>query len=253
MGNISVIIVTKNEAHNIVDCLRSVSFAKEIIVFDSGSTDDTVSLCKSYTSLVTVTPDWPGDGPQKNRALKQASCDWVLCLDADERVSPMLAKEIEATLPYTIHNAFNIPYQSSYCGKTIRYGDWANESHIRLFRNGKGAFTEDRVHCHLQVQGSIGKLTHPIIHHPFQHLSTLLLKMNDYSSQSAKTLFEKGKKATLATALSHGLWTFIRGYLLKRGWLDGREGFLLAMSNAQGTYYRYLKLMYLWDNAKKKR
>lgn len=246
MTKLTTIVVTKNEAHNIADCLTSVSFCDEIIVFDSGSTDGTPQICQEYTPFVTITPDWPGDGPQKNRAIAQATGDWILCLDADERVSPALAQEIQNIIQNTTHTAFEIPYQSTYCGKKIRFGDWRNESHVRLFRRNHAHFTEDIVHCHLQVQGTTGKLQHAIIHHPFQHLGAMLAKMNDYSTQSAKAKFLQGKKSSLCTALSHGIWAFIRGYILKSGWRDGKEGYLLAVSNAQGTYYRYLKLMYLW-------
>ena len=246
MSSLSVIIVTKNEAHNIKDCLESVQFADEIILYDSGSTDNTVEIAKSYTPYVTVT-DWPGDGPQKNRALTKTTSDWVLCLDADERVTPALKQEILACLPQTNFDAFDIPYQSSYCQKMIRFGDWRNEKHLRLFKRTKGKFTEDVVHCHLQVNGKIGLLKNPIHHYPFHNLEHLLHKLNDYSTQSALHKFKMGKKATLWTALSHSTWTFIRGYFIKLGLLDGKEGFMLALSNAQGTYYRYVKLMYLWQ------
>ncbi len=245
MTNISVIIVTKNEAHNIADCIQSVNFADEIIVYDSGSSDGTPDLCRKLNAKVTITPDWPGDGPQKNRALQHATSDWILCLDADERVTLALAKEIQQIIYQTSFAAFDIPYQSTYCGKKIRFGDWRGESHIRLFQRTKAKFTEDIVHCHLEVKGKVGKLKNKILHHPFHNLGALLHKLNDYSTQSAKRLFAKGRKASLGTALSRSLWTFIRGYFLKWGFLDGKEGFLLAVSNAQGTYYRYVKLMYL--------
>ncbi len=248
MTKLSVIVVTKNEAHNIADCLKSVSFADEIVIFDSGSTDGTPALCQTYTPKVTITPDWPGDGPQKNRAIAQANGEWILCLDADERVSPELAQEILSVINgNSSHDAFDIPYQSTYCGKAIRFGDWRGESHIRLFRKSKARFTEDIVHCHLDVKGTVGTLKNIIIHHPFHHLGAMLHKLNDYSNQSAKLLFAKGRKSSLCTALSHSIWSFLRGYIIKLGFLDGREGFLLAVSNAQGTYYRYLKLMYLWQ------
>ena len=247
MTKLSVIVVTKNEAHNIVDCIQSVQFADEIIIFDSGSTDGTPDICRQFTPHVVVTADWPGDGPQKNRALEIATGEWVLCLDADERLTPELAKEIQATVLNAQENAFSIPYRSTYCGRLIRFGDWRGEEHTRLFKRNKAKFTEDIVHCHLKVEGSIGKLKEYIIHHPFHHMGALLHKMNDYSTQSAKNHFNRGKKATLWTALSHSIWSFFRGYFLKMGFLDGREGFLLAVSNAEGTYYRYLKLMYLWE------
>lgn len=250
MTKLSVVIVTKNEAHNIEDCLKSVDFADEIVLFDSGSTDNTVAIALSYTPHVTVTPDWPGDGPQKNRALAKTHGEWVLCLDADERVTNALALEIQKIIASdTPYVAFDIPYQSTYCGKAIRFGDWRGESHVRLFKRNHARFTENIVHCHLAVDGKTGKLKHKIIHHPFHHLGGMLHKLNDYSTQSAKALFSRGKKASLWTALSHGLWSFFKGYILKMGFLDGREGFILAMSNAQGTYYRYLKLMYLHQAA----
>lgn len=249
MSSISVIIVTKNEAHNIKACLESVAFADEIIIYDSGSTDNTVEIAKAYTSHITVT-DWPGDGPQKNRALAHATSDWVLCLDADERVSPALRQEIQDCLSRTDCHGFDIPYQSSYLNKMIRFGDWRNEKHRRLFKLDKGRFTEDVVHCHLQIEGKVGLLKHPIYHHPFKNVEHLLQKLNDYSTQSALHKFKQGKKASLWTALSHGMWTFIRGYLIKFGFLDGKEGFMLALSNAQGTYYRYVKLMYLGKEKK---
>lgn len=251
MTKLSVVVVTKNEAHNIAACLASVAFADERIVFDSGSTDGTPIICQEWGAKVTITPDWPGDGPQKNRALSIAKGEWVLCLDADERVSEALAKEILLAIQSHSHAAYDIPYQSTYCGKAIRFGDWRNESHIRLFKRSSAAFTEDIVHCHLDVKGKIGRLKNPIIHHPFHHLGAMLFKLNDYSTQSAIALFKKGRKATLFTALSHSIWSFFRGYFLKLGLADGKEGFLLAVSNAQGTYYRYLKLMYLWQEQQK--
>ncbi len=244
MPTLSVIVITKNEAHNIKACLESVSFADQIIVYDCGSQDDTVAICKSYTEHVVET-DWPGDGPQKNRALNDATGDWVLCLDADERVTPDLAQEIQTKIGSHQANGFIIPFQSTYCGKAIKYGDWHGEKHLRLFKRAKGGFSDHVVHCHTTVEGNIEQMKHKIIHHPFQNLDAMLHKLNDYSTGSALRKFKQGKKASLWTAVSHGLWTFIRGYVLKRGCLDGKEGFMLAMSNAQGTYYRYLKLMLL--------
>lgn len=252
MSTLSVIIITKNEQQNIVDCLKSVQFADEIIVLDSQSTDQTVELAKQYTDLVEVT-DWPGDGPQKNRALKKACKDWILCLDADERVSPELAKQIQQVIKTNDFAGYHIPYTSTYCSKPIRFGDWRNESHLRLFQRKLGTFSDDVVHCHAKISGKTSKLNYPIIHHPFHHLHAMLVKLNEYSSESSKNHHQRGRRANLFTAISHGLWTFIRGYFIKLGFLDGKEGFLLAVSNAEGTYYRYLKLMYLCENNKAKR
>lgn len=243
---ISVLIVTYNEAHNIEACLHSVSFAKEIIVMDCGSIDQTVSIARKFTPHVIITPDWPGDGPQKKRALEQATQDWILILDADERVSPKLATELAEICgkkPQQSFAGYDIPYQSHYFGYPIRFGDWRGEKHLRLFNKKSGQITPNIVHCQVKLNGSKGQTTGNIIHHPFRSLDTLIHKMNVYSSESAKHKFALNKKASLFTAISHGLWCFIRGYIVKLGFLDGQAGFMLALSNAHGTYYRYIKLM----------
>lgn len=243
---LSVIIVTLNEAHNIEACLQSVSFAREIIIFDSGSTDNTVEIARRYTQHVYVT-DWPGDGPQKNRALNKTTQPWILCLDADERVTAPLQDEIRTilTTSKTPCDGYIIPYQSTYLGKPIRFGDWRGEAHLRLFQKAKGTITNDIVHCHIDINGKVGKCKNKIIHHPFHTLEAMLYKLNVYSTKSAETKFKQGKKATFLSALSHGIWSFFRGYILRVGFLDGIAGFNLAFSNAVGTYYRYLKLMQL--------
>lgn len=242
MSKLSVIVITKNEAHNIIDCLDSASFADEWVVVDSGSTDGTPELCRSRATVLVT--DWPGDGPQKNRAIALTTHEWILCLDADERVTPSLAKEIQHIIHNTDCAGFEIPYRSTYCGKTIRFGDWRGEKHLRLFRKDSGQFSNLVVHCKADIQGKIGLLKNHIVHHPFRSLEALLHKMNDYSTGSAQRKWEQGKKATLWTALSHSLWSFFRGYILKGGFLDGQAGFMLAVSNAEGTYYRYLKLLF---------
>lgn len=243
MGSLSVIIITKNEAHNIEACLKSVEWADEIIVVDSGSTDATVEISKRFTEKVVVT-DWPGYGAQKQRALDLATKEWVLSLDADERVSKELKEEIFQNISNTENDAFEIYFRSEYCGKMIRFGDWLNDKQAVLFRRTKGAFVSLKVHERIEIQGKIGKLKGVIYHHAFPNLETVLRKMNDYSSWGAEQKHEQGKKGSLAKAISHGLWAFFRGYILRFGFLDGREGFLLAVSNAEGTYYRYLKLFY---------
>ena len=246
---LSVIVIARDEAHTIDDCLASVAWADEIVVLDSGSADDTVSLCRRHTPDVYAT-DWPGFGPQKNRALERASGDWVLSLDADERVTPELAAEIRAVIGDTPLAGFHIPFQSTYLGRPIRHGDWKSERHLRLFRRQAGRFTDDRVHERLLVEGQTGQLKGSIVHHSFADLEEVLDKVNRYSSDGAALRLARGKRANMATALSHGFWTFFKGYVLRAGFLDGREGFLLAVSNALGCFYRYVKLVYLQEAKK---
>jgi len=245
---LSVIIITKNEAQHIHDCLASVQFADEIIVVDSGSIDATVALCQPFTSHVYV-HDWAGFGVQKNRALSYATGDWVLSIDADERVSPALQAQILSTLQHSQHNALYIPRTSSYCGRFIHHSGWSPDYVLRLFRRHCAQFSDDLVHEKLLLtSGSSDKLTEALIHYSFATLDDVLDKVNRYSSAGAQMKFAQGKKASLGTAITHGLWAFIRTYFLQRGFLDGREGFILAVSNAEGTYYRYLKLMYLQEH-----
>lgn len=244
MSLLSVIIITKNEEHNIEDCLKSVSFAQEIVIVDSGSTDRTVELARHYTDKILVT-DWPGYGKQKQRALDLATGDWVLSIDADERVTEKLKQEILSILPNTDLDAFSIPFRSEYCGKAIRFGDWWNDKQVVLFRRQKASFTASIIHERVEITGRIGKLKNYIYHLAFRDLHMVLRKMNDYSTWSANHKQKQGKLGGLWQALSHGLWTFLRGYILRLGFLDGKEGFLLAISNAEGTYYRYLKLGYI--------
>ncbi len=244
---LSVIVITKDEAGSIRPCLESVSWADEIVVVDSGSSDDTAAICREYTDKVTVT-DWPGFGPQKNRALDAARGEWVLSLDADERVSPELRAEIEAAMadPGTAA-AFRMPRSSSYCGRFMRHGGWWPDYVTRLFRRGRARFSDDLVHERLVVDGEVGSLSSPLLHETFRDPEEVLQKVNAYSSAGARMMAQRGRKATLAGAVARGLWSFLRSYVLRAGFLDGREGFMLAVSNAEGTYYRYLKLMLLTD------
>lgn len=243
--SLSVIVITHNEAHAIRVCLESVEWADEIIVVDSGSTDDTVAICREFTTHV-YSHDWPGFGPQKNRALDYATGEWVMSLDADERLSPALRDEIQAAMaaPGT-NSAFKMPRFSSFCGRFMRHAGWWPDYVTRLFRRGSAHFSDDLVHERLLVTGTIDVLKFPLLHDTYRDLEEVLDKVNSYSTAGARMLHQKHRKAGLSTAVAHGLWAFVRTYFLRRGFLDGREGFMLAVSNAEATYYRYIKLMLL--------
>ncbi|MDA1017170.1 MAG: glycosyltransferase family 2 protein [Planctomycetota bacterium] len=248
---LSVIIIAKNEAGTIRPCLESVAWADEIIVLDSGSTDQTVAICREFTPNVHLT-DWPGYGRQKNRALNLANGDWVLSIDADERISPELRAEIEGIINAdsvpshdTPVDAYRMPRLSSYCGRWIRHSGWWPDHVLRLTRRGVARFTDDLVHERMVIDGPIGTLTNPLMHETFQTLDAVLDKVNEYSTASARMQFERGKRGSLLQAVLRGLWNFFKTYVVRGGFLDGREGFMLAVSNAEGTYYRYLKLMLL--------
>ncbi|MGH8769472.1 MAG: glycosyltransferase family 2 protein [Burkholderiales bacterium] len=244
--SVSVIVITKNEADVIERCLRSVDWADEVIVLDSGSTDRTVEISRGLGARVSVTADWPGFGPQKNRALAQATGDWVLSLDADEWVTPELRDEILNVITRTDGTvAFRVPRLSSFCGRFMRHSGWWPDYVTRLFFRGAARFSDDVVHERVIVEGKAGTLRELIMHETFVDLDELLQKMNNYSSLAAQEMRHGGRKAGLAGAVLRGLWAFIRTYFLRGGFLDGREGFMLAVATAEGTYYRYAKLMLL--------
>ncbi len=243
---ISVVVITKNEAGAIERCLQSVDWADEVIVLDSGSTDRTVGISRELGARVSVTADWPGFGPQKNRALEQATGDWVLSLDADEWITQGLRDEILDVVSRPDGAiAFRVPRLSSFCGRFMRHSGWWPDYVTRLFRRGSARFSDDVVHEHVIVEGKTGTLRAPIMHETFIDLDELLHKMNSYSSLAAQDMGRGGRKAGLAGAVLRGLWAFIRSYFLRGGFLDGREGFMLAVATAEGTYYRYAKLMLL--------
>lgn len=247
---LSVIIIAKNEAAHIIGCLESVAFADEFIVVDSGSTDNTVALARDFGARVEVTPDWPGFGPQKNRALDLATGDWVLSIDADERVTPELAREIQAVLAAPQSDAYEIARLSEFCGRFIRHSGWWPDYVLRLFKRGTARFTDAAVHERVVPQGQALRLQGHFEHHPYPNLDALVNKINRYSSDAAAMMYARGKRATVFSALGHGFWTFVRIYLIRRGFLDGRHGLVLAVTAAAGSFFRYAKLSFLSDARK---
>lgn len=241
---LSVIIITKNEIGSIAGCIESVPFADEIIVLDSGSDDGTPELCRSLGARVEST-DWPGFGPQKNRALALAQGDWVLSLDADERVSLELRQEILHVLAGQEELPCAFPRLSSYLGRPMRHSGWWPDHVVRLFRRGTARFSDDIVHERLVFDGKARILRSPLLHDSFTDLDEVIDKMNRYSSAGARMAQARGKSSSLLLAVGKGLVAFFRTYIVRAGFLDGPEGFMLAVSNAEGTYYRQLKLMLL--------
>ncbi len=243
---ISAIVIAKNEESVIGRCLQSVKWADEIIVLDSGSIDRTVEICRQFTEKVHVTDDWPGFGPQKNRALDLATGDWVLSIDADEWVGETLRDEIQRAVSSPGDAvAFEMPRLSSFCGRHMRHSGWWPDRVTRVFKRGQARFSDVLVHEMLQVKGVTRRLHQSLMHESFVDLEDVIEKMDRYSSASAKMLHARGRRAGLGSAVVRGLWAFIRTYFLRAGFLDGRHGFMLAVANAEGTYYRYAKLSLL--------
>lgn len=239
---LSVFIITKNEAAHIQACLESLAFADEVIVLDSGSTDNTCQIARAWGAKVVVSEDWPGFGPQKNRALALCTGDWVLSIDADERVTPSLEQAIRNELINPQADAYKIARLSQFAGRWIRHSGWWPDYVLRLFKREQGKFTDAQVHERVEVNGTVHVLDGHFLHYPYATLEVFINKINLYSTAAAQSAYERGKRTTVLGPYGHAFWTFTRHYILRRGFLDGWQGFLLAGMAATGSFYRYVKL-----------
>lgn len=239
---LSVTIITYNEAANIRRCLESVKWADEIVVIDSGSTDETIKICKEYTDFVH-SYEWPGYSLQKQRAIDHSHEEWVLSLDADEELSLPLQQEIKKTIAHSHFNAYKIPRKLIYGGVILKNAEGRSYK-LRLFRRGYAKMDGKKVHESLFTREKVGKLSGHLYHHSFSSLEDLLRKMNTYSSLSAEEKAQQGKRGGVLKGLCHGYWTFIRIYLIQRAFLDGALGFVFSFALAEGCYYRYVKLAF---------
>ncbi len=235
---LSVAIIARNEAARIGDCLRSVSFADEVVVLDSGSTDDTVAIARREGARVQSSDGWPGFGKQKNRALDLCRGEWVFSIDADEQVTPELRAAILAAIAQPAFNGYWVYRASSFCGRVIRFGDWRRDRVLRLFRRSVARFSDDVVHERVLVDPPHGQLQGLLLHDSVPTLADGERKMRAYAQLGAVRLRQRGRGG-LVSALAHGGWTFFRGYVVRLGLLDGWRGLAIARLNARGTYLRY--------------
>lgn len=247
LPRISAVLIAANEAINIGACLDGLRWCDEIVVVISNSRDATAEIARASGARVVETPDWPGFGLQKQRALELATGDWILSIDADERVSSALRDEIRSTVAQAGANqyVYALPRLSAYCGRFIHHGGWWPDPVIRLAPRGAVRFSEDLVHERLLTTLPTHQLQSPLLHYSFRNFSDVLRKIDQYSELGAQQAKQRGKRATVGKALRHAMWAFFRTYLIKRSCLDGAQGLALAISNAEGVYYRYLKLWLL--------
>lgn len=242
MPTLGVAIISKNAAAHLASCLAAVSWADQIVVLDSGSSDETESLARAAGVRFEQTSDWPGFGIQKNRAIALLDTDWVLALDTDEIVSPELAQAIRHAIAEPQAEVYRLERSSAFCGQWVAYSGWNNDWVARLFKRGAAHYSDDLVHERLVHSAAAQPLAGKLLHYSYDDFETVLNKINSYSSAGAAQRFAKGKQASLGMAILRGLWAFLRTYLLKRGFLDGRAGFLIALMNAETTFYRFVKL-----------
>lgn len=237
-------VVAMNEADRIGDCLASLSFCDEIIVVDSHSTDATREIAADAGARV-IERDWPGFGPQKEFAIREAAHDWILLLDADERVSDALRVEIEALrdAEFPDHAGWEIPRLSSYLGEWVRYGTWYPDRQLRLFDRRSGRFGGREPHATFQADGPVGRLRGDIEHHPYRDLEEHLRTMDRYTTIMANEMAERGRRASIVDLVGRPAVRFFRFYVLGRGFLHGWRGLLLASLAAHYVRMKYAKLL----------
>ncbi|MFH1136736.1 MAG: glycosyltransferase family 2 protein [Pseudomonadota bacterium] len=253
MTTLSVVVITLNEEANIRACLESASFADEIVVVDSGSVDRTVEICREFTDKVFFRA-WDGYPTQRNAAHGLASGDWILSLDADERVSPELAGEILAAVgrPDQKLDGFYLPYQVFWKDKWLRHGGFYPERHLRLFRRGKAEYGARAVHEAIRASGPTGRLRNHILHYTYSSIGDYLARMDRYSRLSAEEYARQGRETGPVRMTGRALFTFFGMFVLKRGFLDGWEGFLTASLYGVYTFVKYARLYELTREARKK-
>ena len=240
---LSVIVITHNESANIRDCLLSLGFADEVVVLDSGSTDGTPDMARDLGAVVHFSSDWPGFGPQKNRALQLARFPWVLSLDADERVSPELALQIQRVVAEDADVAYEIPRLTQFCGRWIHHCGWTPDYVLRLFKRDAARFSEDLVHERvLLAQGATARLSVPILHYSYPTPAHYWRKLEQYSQAWAEQRFARGENTSLLRAGLAGVVAFLRSYVLRLGFLDGAMGFAVCTMQAQAAFGKYFAL-----------
>ncbi len=238
---LSVAMITKNAEKRLRECLESVSFADEIVIVDSGSTDDTAEIAAEFNARWYVEP-WKGYGPQKNSALDKCAHDWVLVIDADERVPKHTATQILKVLSASgTADAYSFRRKNYFHGKWIRVGDWWPDDVIRLVRKSEGRY-ERPVHEIWATGGRIKKLDCEIEHFSFDSYTDMFRVANDYSTSLAEYMYGAGRKASPVDAVLHACWAFGRSYFLRLGFTAGFDGLMIAYTKALGTFMKYIKL-----------
>ena len=246
---LSAVLIVSNEASNLEDCVQSVAWTDECVVVEHGSDDNTAEIANRLKVKFSQTLDWPGFGPQKNRALEAASGDWILSIDADERVTPVLALEIRQALAHaSIGNqkvAFEIPRMTQFCGTWIHHCGWTPDHVLRLFKRGEARFSNDRVHekvLLMQPDIKVLRLKNPLLHYSYPTPNHYWRKLQHYSQEWAHQRYARGQTATMTRAATAAIAAFLRSYVFRLGFLDGAMGFAVCTMQAQAAFGKYFEL-----------
>lgn len=238
---LSVTIITKNEEKNIKRCLDSVSWADEIVVVDSGSTDRTLEICRQQNCRIIETK-WLGFGPTKKLAVDSASFQWIFSIDADEEMTSQLRDRVKTILQNPDADGYRIKRDSFYLDRIIKHCGWDRDYPLRLFNKNRGNFNDKIIHESVRINGTVNRIKEPLRHYTYPSFESHIQRMNRYSSLGAEKAQKDGKKATMVGAIFRGSFKFLKMYFLQRGFLDGKLGFILSWNSAFGVYLKYLKL-----------
>ena len=246
---ISIAIITHNEERNLLACLESVRFADDVVVVDSGSTDNTARIAEDFSARFFV-EEWKGFGPQKNSAVQKCKHQWVFILDADERIPAETQRELKAIMARRdIADGYSFPRKNFFHGTWIRHSDWWPDRSVRLVNREKGCLGS-ATHERWISSGTIQEAQCPIEHHSYVDYADMLKRLNSYSTLIADELYRSGKTTGPLTPVSRGVGMFLKVYLLKRGFLDGFNGLVIALTKAGGSFFKYAKLRELRKNIK---
>ena len=243
---LSVVIITLNAADRLESCLASLQdLADEVVILDGGSTDGTAMVAARYNARLVTSTEWPGYGIQRQRAQAEARGKWILMIDSDERLSPELREEIRQAVEKDDPGlAYTLPRLSWVFGRYIRHGGWWPDHVLRLYHRDRGRYDSALVHEHVVLEPgtNVQRLKQPLLHHTYRDLNEYLVKSAGYAAAWAQQRRESGKRTSIGAGLAHGLACFLRMYILRAGFLDGRAGFLLAVLSGHSTFVKYADL-----------
>jgi len=242
--SLSIVLITLNAAVQLEACLQSAAFADEIVLVDSGSTDGTIALAKRYGARV-VQQGWLGFGPQKQYAVTQAAHDWVLCLDADERVTPELRLSIEAALIRPAAGAYRFARCNRFLGRYLRHGEGYPDWNLRLFDRRRARWSADMVHENVAADGPVATLSGDLLHDSAETIASYLSKQNRYTTLAAEAAFGAGKRASGSQLLLSPLVRFVKFYVVRLGFLDGLPGFIHIVIGCFNSFTKYAKMIEL--------
>lgn len=245
MPQLSAVLIVKDEESALPQCLQTLSWVDEIVILDAGSSDRTVEIAKQFTDKVFIGPNWQGYGVQRQRAQDKAGGDWVLMVDADEHITPELAASIKSVVANNDQTkVYALPRLSWVFGRFIRHGGWYPDYVIRLYPRQQAKYGADKVHekLHFPDGMDVVRLKGDLLHYTYRDMEHYLVKSAAYAAAWAAQRQERKKRASLIQGLWHGLACFLRMYLFRLGFLDGRQGLLLALLSGHSTFVKYADL-----------